>query len=333
MKKSAKDLSQGKNTKCFPFPTDADGVPLHYKFRNSSFFADKDGPNQPIDMMMDSFNKRFFAQNVKQFESFFQDLHRMPTTSLSLTKEVLQERKRLEVMVEGLQQQIHVGLVKLEEFNQLKRIFAEHKDDIVKNKEFHFEVSHVKPKQTDISGTGYWISNCQKCQWTCHYPCESPNDKDRSKCFSMDKNGNCNICPGRCYYTEHSNQKFKWEQQVVKVQKSSEEVRLQYQTASNQEVPVQYILDRISNEFDDSERELISLVDRAHPLVVRLNEIALRPHPLAAPDYIDLLIQVEEQDHGPGYLDRIESLKKLRELAIVTSRIMREQNVLNANPI
>ncbi|XP_063050095.1 verrucotoxin subunit beta-like [Engraulis encrasicolus] len=49
-------------------------------------------------------------------------------------------------------------------------------------------------------------------------------------------------------------------------------------------------------------------------------EIALRPGPLGPPDYIDLLIQSEEQEARPGYLRRIKALQEMRERAVIVQK-------------
>ena len=139
-----------------------------------------------------------------------------------MTKEVLNERKRLEVVVEGLQHRIHTGLIRVEEFKQIRRALTEHREQMEQNENFEFEVEHEVAEQEDISGTGHFVSNCQECQWTCHYPCKYMKDEDRKTCFAMDANGFCRICPGRCSFSDHANTKYKWERVAKKVNYSSQ---------------------------------------------------------------------------------------------------------------
>ena len=74
----------------------------------------------------DAFNQTLFNMCVQSFDHFFQDLHFMETKSLSQSKEVLDERKRLEVVVEGLQQRIRIGLAKIDECKQMQKELKEH---------------------------------------------------------------------------------------------------------------------------------------------------------------------------------------------------------------
>ena len=305
-----------------PYPLDSNDRPLHHKFNNSSYFAGR------INARMDSLNASFFSIGEDNFQRFFEDLHQMKTTSLTLTKEVLKERKQLEVVVEGLQQRLHAGLVKMEEFKQVQKVLNEHKDQMAANQDFQFEVEYVVAEQKDISGTGHYISNCQNCKWTCHYPCKHFRDADRVNCFAMDEKGNCKICPGRCSYNDHFNQKFKWEQVTKKVQRSSEAIRLNYKTAQNNSATCEEILQKMSDELKDFEKQLLDLVETTYPLIQRLDEIALRPHPFSAPDYIDLIIAAERQERRIGYLIRIENLQKLRQMAEILSKLINRENIL-----
>ena len=53
----------------------------------------------------------------------------------------------------------------------------------------------------------------------------------------------------------------------------------------------------------------------------RLEEIALKPDPLSTVDYIDTLIQSEENEANPGFKDRVNVLQKIRKRAEVTMAV------------
>ncbi len=62
-------------------------LPWYYKFNNSSFFE----PNRK-----DEYTKIFWKLGIKSFHEFISRLKFLPKKSLTLTKEVLKERKKLE---------------------------------------------------------------------------------------------------------------------------------------------------------------------------------------------------------------------------------------------
>jgi hypothetical protein len=84
------------------------------------------------------------------------------------------------------------------------------------------------------------------------------------------------------------------------------------------------LLARIEREIKKHEAQLMELMKATYPCIQRLDEIALRPHSFSAPDYIDLLIAAEKQEHRPGYQQRIVTLHKLREMADITAKLIRD---------
>jgi hypothetical protein len=69
----------------------------------------------------------------------------------------------------------------------------------------------------------------------------------------------------------------------------------------------------------------MELMQATYPCIQRLDEIALRPHSFSTPDYIDLMIAAEKQEHRSGYQQRIVTLHKLREMADITAKLIRDQ--------
>ncbi|EFX70703.1 hypothetical protein DAPPUDRAFT_30443, partial [Daphnia pulex] len=298
-----------------PSPMDpATGLPLHHKFNNSIFFTSNKGDRQT-----NEFNRTYFDMAVGGFDKFFDDLGVMEAKSLTLTREVLEERKRLEALVEGLQLRTQIKLTRIDEFQQIKKILADNQDQINANKNFQFEVEFLVPKSIDISGTGQFTTNCQKCQTTCHFPCREAHDNDKHRCSVMDRSGICMIC--KCPWNVHFNQKYRYEMVKEKVKRSSDAIRQQYQGAKNKAITNEQLLKKIQKEIDEYESQLMELMQATYPCIQRLDEIALRPHPFSAPDYIDLMIAAEKQEHRPGYQQRIATLQKLRQMAEITAKL------------
>ena len=75
------------------------GYPTHHKFNNSAFFC---WNRESRYNTSDKFNKFFWDMGIENFEKFFTSLTTTKTKSLSLTKQVLEERKQLKVTLEEL---------------------------------------------------------------------------------------------------------------------------------------------------------------------------------------------------------------------------------------
>ncbi|XP_050798398.1 uncharacterized protein LOC127045810 [Gopherus flavomarginatus] len=309
-----------------PCSKDAQGVPVHFKFNNSTLFANNVGAGKG----RWNFDAMFWEMGAISMETFFKSLISLKTKSLTLTQEVLWERKKLEVAVEGLQPQIKAGLTKLEELRQTERALEQHRGDMEANKDFEYEVERTEAVKEDISGTGVFITNCQVCHFTCHGNCAFANDKDKYYCSAMNGSGNCRICPGKCVWNIHFNQKYKWRYEVKKEKKTYAELQEKYKKASDEVMTTEKVIERLCEEYTEIEEIVLELIKRSSRSLQRLQEIALKPNPLSTPEYIDLMIMSEEQEAKSGYQERIKSLKEVREQAVIITKIANNEDLLPA---
>nr|XP_015207678.1 PREDICTED: uncharacterized protein LOC102696357 [Lepisosteus oculatus] len=305
---------------------DKNDNPLHFKFNNSVLFASNNGGTGVSDQ--DDFDKMFWRMGSVSMKTFFSHLNTMQTQSLQLTKEVLAERQQLEATVEGLQPMIRAGLMKLDEIRKTQEALKCHQDCIEANKDFEYEVEMTVPIKTDISGTGIFITNCQVCHFTCHDSCAYANDKDKKDCCAMGSDGNCTVCPKKCFWSLHSNMKYKWEYKVTKEKRTYENLKNQYEEALGKKMDAEGIVTQLAKEYCQVQNQVLALIEKLSHSLKRLKEIALRPNPLATPDYIDLLIQSEEQEAKPGFKQRIAELQRVREGAVIVQRVARGDKLL-----
>ncbi|KAM9163427.1 uncharacterized protein ACDP82_001186 [Pangshura tecta] len=317
---------QAINESEVPCAKDAQGVPVHFKFNNSALFANNAGAGKD----RCNFDAMFWEMGASSMEAFFKSLSSLKTKSLTLTQEVLWERKQLEVAVQGLQPQIKAGLTKLEELRQTEHALEQHRGDMEANKDFEYEVERTVAVKEDISGTGVFLTNCQVCQFTCHGNCVYAHDNDKYKCWAMNGSGNCTVCPGKCVWNIHFNQKYKFRYEVRKEKKTYAELQDKYKKASDELMTTEKIIERLCEEYTEVEKIVLELIKRSSLSLQRLQEIALKPNPLSTPEYIDLMIMAEEQEVKPGYQGRIKSLKEVREEAVIITKIANNEDLLPA---
>ena len=168
-----------------PFPED--GV---FKFNNSALYAKKD----------DESNGYYWKFGTDGLEKFFRHIRQITPTSLTLTKEVLNERENLQLTLVALQNWISEGFLKLENIENVTRTITELKGTMQANKDFCITQS-TEEQSTKI--INHDITNCVSCQFTCHDPCYIKGDH-KKECASM-KNGICVTCPGKCPWSTHRN--------------------------------------------------------------------------------------------------------------------------------
>ena len=119
--------------------------------------------------------------------------------SLELTKEVLQERETLHLLLDGLQRWISDGFEDLVVIENTTRVVMELKGNMRANKDFKVKKT-VHLQETKV--VNHNITNCKVCMFTCHDPCYIAGDK--KGCASM-RDGKCVQCSGKCPWDSHSN--------------------------------------------------------------------------------------------------------------------------------
>ncbi|XP_036374329.1 uncharacterized protein si:ch73-170d6.2 [Megalops cyprinoides] len=306
------------------------GIPVHFKFNNSALFAENDicantNEDEADDDCDDNFDKMFWRMGMKSMKHFFTALTKMDTKSLMLTREVLKERKQLETAIVGLQPQVRAGLAKLDEIKRTQQIIQEHEAEISTNEKFEFEVEVVKPVQISIQGTGNYITNCQQCFITCHYPCGIPNDNGKRGCIAIGWDGQCKVCSGKCHWSVHFNQKYRWEYEKVKEKRTSAELKAKYEKAYGAKLSAQEIIEKQGEEILQLQKAVLELLDTSSQCLARLKEIALKPNPLSTPEYINLLIEGEKAEAKEGYLLRIKSLEAMKDQAVIISKVAKKK--------
>lgn len=304
-----------------PCPKTDDGNPAHYKFNNSALFAE----NQTTAM---GFDEMFWNMGKASMRSFFNALDKTEPKSLTLTKEVLQERKRLEESVDDLERKVKEGLAKLDEIQQTEDQIKKHEAEIERNKDFVITLKVNKPFQEDISGTGNYITNCQECHYTCHYPCAIPDDAAKAGCAAMGSDGNCTKCTGKCHWSKHYNQKYRWEYKEVMEKRTVDEVKCNYLKGTQKKKTTENLVSMLKQKYREFKDNVTAMVRQAMGFINRLQEIALKPNPLSAPDYIDMLIESEKNKHEPGWKNRVESLEEMKKKAVLLARVGEGHEIL-----
>ena len=285
------------------------GIPYQkfFKFNNSAWFVG----NQQNDEDQHNFDEMFWKMGVSSFKTFMTELEKVDPKSLTLTKEVLSERKNLELAVQCLHTHIKLGLGQLEELKKEAEVLKQHENDIDKNKDFTYEVEEHKmiPVSTAI---GQYTTNCTKCNVTCHIRCRRSDDADKENCMVMN-NGTCGRC--HCFWNLHKNQPFVYEMEVRKVTKTAEDLRKRYEDAMGKKLTAEQLVKTNVEVFEAMQLKVVAQTEQTRKGIARLQAIALRPCPLSTVEYIDLLIQGEQNSEKPGFTKRVEQLYDVRKKA------------------
>ena len=269
--------------------------------------------NGPIFERRNKYSKMFWDMAYESFEQFFMHFTITKAVSLQLTREVLKERQQLESIVTGLQKRIQNQIAKIDELNQEKQVLKMHEADILKNKNFKYEITVFKQRKVDINKEGIFVTNCQRCNFTCHYPCSIPENNEKINCAVMNIEGLCTVCPGNCFWTMHYNRPYYYQTYEENEVRTIEDLRKNFQDASTKKGSVQNMITKLEQELNDFQSRVLADIQQVRKCLHRLAEIALKPNPLTDREYIGLLIQAEISEKKLGFTRRIKYLRELKE--------------------
>ena len=107
------------------------GEPSYFLFNNSGFFASNRDQE-------DEFGPIHWKRGIKSFEFYFKKLSSMKAITLSQTQKVLDERKHINVTIEGLTLKIQRQLTKMEDLRKTREVIENHKTQINANSNFTY---------------------------------------------------------------------------------------------------------------------------------------------------------------------------------------------------
>lgn len=281
-----------------------------FTFNNSALFAENEG------LAHNTLSPMFWEMGCRSLERFFEHIKELKATSLSQTKDVLEEREQLKFVISNIRPQITAGLSKLSELQQKLDIFQRCKSEIENNQNFEYTVEETKQQLLELR-PGQHVTNCLHCNATCHENCGIPDNEQKKSCVAMDKDGNCRICPEKCVWTEHKNTPYVIKYVTEKVTKTYAEMKERYEEAIGKTITHEKYIEDLTYCVDDMFEEINAMMNEMNRCKTRLKEIALRPDPLSAVEHIDLMILSEQEEKQPGYQNRVKMLKEFKRTALV----------------
>ncbi|EMD44969.1 Hypothetical protein EHI5A_177750 [Entamoeba histolytica KU27] len=285
--------------------------PWYLKFNNSAIYSDK---------TEDVFTQMFWELSMKNFDDFITKLVTLPRISLEKSREVLKRRERIKVQLEGLRISLNSRFAKMNEIKQIYEQLYLNRDKVKDNENFTFTVRVTKQIKIHLK-SGEYATNCNKCHKTCHYPCSIKGDIKR-ECSCIGDNGNCKVCG--CHSSQHVNESYRFDYVIEKKQQTAKEVFERYNEGKKGVANAEAMLKKLEEEYYkiqmehyDKEQEIIECVNR-------LSEIALNGKVTSSNEYLDILIQTENEEKKDRYKERIEEYEKLKQANEMIEDIMKK---------
>ena len=198
----------------------------HFKFNNTDIYGeetkeddhynDDDANDNHSDSDSDddadddeAVGKRLWKMGAKNYDSFMSSLKKTKSQSLTLTRDVLNERSQLEEALDSIEQNIKLGINTMEKLKNEEQVLMEHQKDIDRNKDFEYD-DIEQTIEDEPMASGLYATNCAACNVTCHDGCDIRQDSELGRCSVMDQSGNCTRCPGMCRWICHQSRLFKY---------------------------------------------------------------------------------------------------------------------------
>ncbi|XP_060557439.1 uncharacterized protein LOC132717878 [Ruditapes philippinarum] len=282
-----------------------------FLFNNSGLFA------KNFKISSSNLSSMFWDMGLKRFRAFFHHLEQVETNNLQLTRDVLDERSRLESTIKILQPLLHAGLTKVNNMKQEIRIIDEYTGLIKDNQNFEYEVEETHQKKKELQ-RGQYHTNCIMCHFTCHENGTSLDREKIARLSCMGSNGCCNSCPDKCHWTKHTTTPYKFEYAIVKVRKIYAEMQEKYNNARGKLLSQEKIVEKLGEELNNLQDDIEDMMVAIKTCNERLKEIALRPNPLTMTEHIDLMIENEKLEKKEGFMQRINILNDFRKKAQIS---------------
>jgi hypothetical protein len=149
--------------------------------------------------------------------------------------------------------------------------------------------------------------------------------------YMPEKTRSFTVCPKKCIWYMHANQPYRWECVTEKKATSSDAIKQKYEAELKKKLTAEELVKELEKDVENNNEIVLQRVDTVSRCIQPLDAIALRPTPFSTPQYIDLIIDAKQQEKCTGFEERIESLKKLRQLAVTTSKVRNNESLLSTD--
>ena len=289
----------------------------HLKFENSVFFCCNNKPELEetlyeeggvLDLKIDcNYNNFLWSVAEKSFYTFFHSMDQMETKSISRTKKLLYERKRMESTVDGLESLIEIGLLKMEELMRIDQQIDKHN--------IGFSVPVAVPQKFAIP-LGQYLTNCTQCNVTCHKSCGSESKKH--DCDVMDHSKaiperTCLVC--NCMWDVHESQPFRWEYVRKAEMTTPRAIQRKYEEKMKYFCPVRLLIPEIKKDVEEIERVILNQFQA----VAYYKKQLRRSESRTVLQLINMMINKEKKKKFDWWFGRMKSLKRIRLWCVLQS--------------
>uniref|UniRef100_A0A4W5KJ74 Septin-type G domain-containing protein n=1 Tax=Hucho hucho TaxID=62062 RepID=A0A4W5KJ74_9TELE len=282
------------------------GTPVYFKFNN--VFAglqmdedDEEHNDEEEEEENDEVCQSPWKMSMKNMAMFFKSLNTMEAKSLVLTRQVLEKRKQLEMEIQTLTKQLQVAMQRVEALRRVRDQLEQHEEDMEANRIFSILLDGSVKEKCAVNKKA---TNCNSCRETCHHPC-----REYFGCTRMQQD-RCTVCIKKCSWNDHCKEKFIYVFKTEEGESTYLDLKRKYEELEGQLLTAKMFLMILIKELHLQLIASFILILKILSIVQKLDEIALRPNPMSAAKYLELLIEKAQRDHNP---ERVKTLTDMKE--------------------
>uniref|UniRef100_A0A8C8F9P1 Septin-type G domain-containing protein n=1 Tax=Oncorhynchus tshawytscha TaxID=74940 RepID=A0A8C8F9P1_ONCTS len=262
------------------------GTPVYFKFNNEE---------------NDEVCQSSWKMSMKNMAMFFESLCSMEAKSLVLTRQVLEKRKQLEMEIQTLTKQLQVAMQQAEALRRVSNQLEQHEEDMEANRNFSILLDVSVKEKCAVNKKA---TNCHSCRETCHHPCT-----EYFGCTRMQQD-RCTVCIKKCSWNDHCKEKFIYVFKTEEGESTYLDLKRKYEELEGQSLTAKMFLIIFLKELHLQLFASLILILKINSIVQKLDQIALRPNPMSAAKYLDLLIEKAQRNHNP---ERVKTLTDMKE--------------------
>lgn len=287
----------------------------YLRFNNSAVFT---AYNKAKPDKMQQFFWDLGEESMKQF------MEKMATTeekSLTLSKEVIKQRKTLDAQISGLQKNLQLGLAHTAKLEDILDQFQKNYHQMDENKDFEITVNEPTIEERRLP-VGVHTTRCTTCNRTCHDNCGIIPPSSKEACCAM-TNGYCTVCDGKCHHSQHINSEFEIIHSTRPKKVKQKELEALYKNAKDGMNAKEKVIYGLLNDLDIVQNQCLLIQQQLQDSIARLNQIALRPNCFKSTnEYIDQMIKSEKDAKEKGWQGRVDALEAIRKKNELAEKLM-----------
>ncbi len=300
----------------------------YYKINNSGFNT---FDNKNINKINKITNKLYWKMGMETFKQFLNDIQHLEPISLQPTQTLLRCKNEIENYINKIHRIKMHDIANLDnQLKQQKDIIVQCNQDIKFNKKYSETIKNAVFETINIEGKGIATTTCLQCNFSCHDNCPYTKDCDKHLC-NVIMNGYCVKCPRKCHWSEHSNVPYILKQNDKVIIDSN--AKYKYKNGVSKKNSAQKMIKKIEKKLVKSERMLNRIMNKALLCMNRIDVMVLAEIKYNKIEYLNQLINSEENNKNVGYRNRITKLQEIKNREHIINIVRRAQNAKTINVI